>query len=240
MKEARYFYVPHLTPEGELPTEEALHAVRVLRLHEGHIIWLMDGEGSFVEAEITLATQKHCHYRCLQSHPQQKTWRGKIHIAIAPTKMMERMEWMTEKATEVGWDCMTLLDCNHSERKQLRVDRLEKVVVSAMKQSRKAWLPQVKGLTPFHQFVDECTDSQRFIAHCYEEIPRMDLFTHLQALQCDETVSVAIGPEGDFSLEEVQYALQHGWTSVTLGQSRLRTETAGLTAVMMAQICKRI
>lgn len=166
------------------------------------------------------------------------------------------MEWMAEKATEVGFDEISFLETQFSERKSLRVDRIDKIVIAAMKQSRKAWKPQVNELTAFKSFVDAHTTGRRFICHCYPEIARKDFFTAITASQqavvaspqeraCDMTMShsddiiVLVGPEGDFSVEEVRYALDCGFESVSLGQSRLRTETAGLSAVLMAQLARR-
>ena len=249
MKEARYFYVPQAAALSELPEEEARHAVRVLRLTEGDEIFLIDGAGCFHRGEITLAAPHHCGYRIVETMPQRRTWHGHLHLAIAPTKDMGRMEWMAEKATEVGFDEVTFLDTQFSERKSLRADRIDKIVVAAMKQSRKAWKPVVNGLTAFRQFVDSHGEGRRFICHCYPEIPRKDFFSEIsrEAAELEsitETaheadITVMVGPEGDFSVDEVKYALSHGFESVSLGQSRLRTETAGLAAVMMAQLARR-
>lgn len=240
MKEARYFYVPDATAVHELPQEEAVHAVRVLRLQGGDPIFLMDGAGMFYEAHVTLPSQKHCLYEIDRALPQTPTWHGHIHLAIAPTKMIDRMEWLLEKATEIGWDEVTMLDCAFSERHQVRTDRLEKIVVAAVKQSRKGWMPKVNGMTPFREFIRQPRKGGKFIAHCYEEIDRADLFDRLGDVPDTDDVTVLVGPEGDFSIDEVREAMAEGFESVTLGTSRLRTETAGLSAVMMAQLRKRI
>ena len=244
MKEARYFYVPNAALETELPAEEAVHATRVLRLKEGDELFLMDGEGYFYQAEVALATLKKCLYTIKETLKQDLVWRGKIHLAIAPTKDMGRIEWMTEKATEVGFDEISFLDCKFSERKTLRVDRIEKIVVSAMKQSRKGWKPIVNPMTPFHSFIENCSNNGRkYICHCYKEIPRADFFTAISQENLSssgEDITVLVGPEGDFSIDEVRFALEHGFESVTLGNSRLRTETAGLSAVMMSQLARRV
>ena len=163
-------------------------------------------------------------------------------MAIAPTKMMERMEWLAEKATEIGFDELSLLDCRFSERRMVKTSRIEKIVVSAMKQSRKAWKPIVNEMTPFDRFLALHTSGHRFIAHCYDEIERVSLFDELRRLQCEpssesETI-VMVGPEGDFSIDEVRKAVAAGFVSVTLGTSRLRTETAGLASIMMMQLSK--
>ena len=141
MKEERYFYVPDASHQNELPKEEAQHALRVLRMQAGDEMFLMDGCGTFYQAEITAANTKHCLYNIRQAMPQEATWHGHIHLAIAPTKMMDRMEWMTEKCTEIGFDELSFLRCQFSERTTIRTDRIEKIVVGAVKQSRKAWKP---------------------------------------------------------------------------------------------------
>ena len=244
MKEARYFYVPNAAVETELPAEEAVHAIRVLRLKEGDEMFLMDGEGYFYKAEVALVSSKKCLYTIKETLKQDLVWRGKIHLAIAPTKDMGRIEWMTEKITEVGFDEISFLDCKFSERKTLRVDRIEKIVISAVKQSRKGWKPVVNPMTPFHRFIENCSnDGRKFICHCYAEISRADFFTAISQ-ECQpssaEDITVLVGPEGDFSIDEVRFALEHGFESVTLGNSRLRTETAGLSAVMMSQLARRV
>ena len=154
MKESRYFYVPQADQLTALPDDEAIHATRVLRLKSGDELFLMDGEGVFYRAEVTIASAKHCMYAIKETLPQQRMWNGRIHLAIAPTKDIGRMEWLVEKATEVGFDEISFLDCQFSERRHLRADRIEKIVVSAVKQSRKAWKPKVNALVPFR--ASEC------------------------------------------------------------------------------------
>lgn len=239
MKETRYFYVPDAANQMELPPEEATHATRVLRLKAGDEMFLMDGVGAFHRAEVTLATPKKCLYEIKDTFPQERSWYGKIHLAIAPTKMTDRIEWMVEKATEVGFDEITFLNCRFSERKVLRVDRLEKIVIAAMKQSRKPWLPVVNPMVSFVEFVEASRQGRKYIAHCYEEIQRKDLFDELLLNNSHEDITVMIGPEGDFSIDEVELAMKNGYESISLGNSRLRTETAGLSAVMMAQLTLR-
>ena len=236
MKEVRYFYTPDFAVSNELPEEEAAHAVRVLRLQAGDEMMLMDGVGNFYHAEVTLATQKHCQFRVLNTLPQEPQWKGHLHLAIAPTKMMERMEWMTEKAVEIGIDELSFLNCQFSERKVVKLPRIEKIAVSAMKQSRKAWKPQLNGMDSFRSFVTREYKGRKYIAHCYEEVARAYLYSELQKPADSDDALVLIGPEGDFSIEEVRLAIDHGFVSVHLGESRLRTETAGLSAVMMMQL----
>ena len=292
MKEERFFYVPDAAKALELPEEEAKHAIRVLRLHEGDSIYLQDGDGTFYHALLTLVNNKHCYYDITESMPQERTWRGYIHLAIAPTKMMERIEWMVEKATEVGIDEISFLSCKFSERKVIRTDRIRKIVVAAFKQSRKAWMPTVNEMVPFHDFISRQRKGRKFICHCYNEIERADFFTAINSgaiiggdkSNSDSTdangsivgngsstgangsivvnsssteangsivstnpgydssagdITVLVGPEGDFSIDEVREVLPSGYESVTLGTSRLRTETAGLSAVMMANLSRR-
>lgn len=239
MKETRYFFVPDAQNRGELPDDEAVHAVRVLRLTAGDEMMLMDGEGSFYRAQVTLATQKRCLYDIVDTLPQERQWQGNVHLAIAPTKLMERIEWMTEKAVEVGIDELSFLDCQFSERRSLKLPRIEKIAVSAVKQSRKAYMPQLNDLTPFKTFIDQHREGRRYIAHCYNEVPRVNLFDELRKGGADEDALVLIGPEGDFSIDEVKMAVAAGFVSVDLGKSRLRTETAGLSAVMMMQLSKQ-
>ncbi len=239
MKETRYFFVPDAATRQELPDEEALHAIRVLRLKEGDEMMLMDGMGTFYEAQVSMTSAKHCLYTILKALPQERQWSGRVHLAIAPTKMMERMEWLVEKATEVGIDEITFLDCRFSERKTVKLPRIEKIVVSAVKQSRKAFMPKVNEMTDFKKFIASCTQGHRFIAHCYDEVERVNLFDTLKSLPADEDTVVLVGPEGDFSIDEVRQAVDAGFISVDLGKSRLRTETAGLSAVMMMQLAKQ-
>ena len=241
MKETRYFYVPNAATETELPLDEAMHALRVLRIKSGDEIFLMDGEGSFYRAEVTLAATKRCLYEIRETMPQVRPWNGHVQLAIAPTKMVDRMEWMAEKATEVGFDELSFLNCTFSERKVMRTVRLDKIIVSAVKQSHKAWKPIVNQMVSFKDFIDAPRKGKKFICHCYEEVERKDYFTVL-GKACgteDDDVTVLVGPEGDFSIDEVRYAVDHGYESVTLGTSRLRTETAGLMAVAIANLMRR-
>ena len=240
MKEMRFFYVPNVQDNGELPEEEAMHALRVLRLKSGDEIMLTDGIGNFYKAEITVAATRKCVFKLLETIPQTPIWRGHLHLVVSPTKMMERMEWLVEKATEIGFDRISFINCDNSERRVIKVKRLEKIAVSAMKQSRKAWKPIIDEIVSFDELVAESTEGLRYIAHCYEKIKKVDLFNQLSISDKDEDVIVFIGPEGDFSLSEVKKAIDAGFVSVSLGESRLRTETAALYSVMMANLCKRL
>lgn len=241
MKETRFFYVPNAGQENEMPTEEALHALRVLRIKSGDEINLMDGVGNFYRAEVTLAATKRCLYEVKEVLPQQPAWHGHVHLAIAPTKVMDRIEWMAEKATEIGFDELSFLNCKFSERKTMRTVRLDKIVISAVKQSHKAWKPIVNQMVSFKEFIAQPRKGRKFICHCYEEFEKVDLITELQKpYDEDADVTVLVGPEGDFSVDEVKLAIANGYESASLGTSRLRTETAGLMSVAMANLTRRI
>jgi len=238
MKEVRYFYVPDAANATELPAEEATHAIRVLRLKTGDEMMLMDGQGSFFRAEVALTQTHHCCYTIKEKMPQEPQWKGRVHLAIAPTKMMDRVEWMVEKAVEIGIDELSFLNCQFSERRVVKIPRLEKIVVSAVKQSHKAWVPQINEMKPFDKFIVEPRNERKFIAHCYDEVPRTYLFDELRKPSENQDALVLVGPEGDFSIDEVRKAVAYGYQSVHLGKSRLRTETAGLSTIMMMQLSK--
>ena len=242
MKETRFFYVPNAGKLTELPLDEAMHALRVLRLKSGDEMFLMDGSGTFYKAEVTIAATKRCMYRIIETLPQEKNWRGHLHLAVAPTKMMDRIEWLCEKATEVGVDEFSFWNCKFSERKVMRTVRLDKIIVSAVKQSRKPWKPQLNSLISFKDFIDTPRVGLKFIAHCYDEVKRIDFFDAIYNSEKSKSISditVLIGPEGDFSIDEVKYAINNGYISVSLGNSRLRTETAALSAVLMGHLALR-
>lgn len=238
MKEVRYFYVPDAANQTELPVDEAMHALRVLRLKGGDEMFLMDGVGNYYRAQVTIAATHHCYYEILEQMPQEPQWKGRVQLGIAPTKMLDRVEWMLEKATEIGVDEVSFLNCQFSERKLIKTTRLEKIVVSAVKQSHKAWKPVLNEIVSFKSFINQPHEGRKYIAHCYEEVPRTYLFDELRKPSDSEDAIVLIGPEGDFSIDEVKMAIEAGWQSVHLGKSRLRTETAGLSAVMMMQLAK--
>ena len=239
MKETRFFFVPDAASQTELPPDEAMHAMRVLRLKGGDELFLMDGEGTFYRAEVTIAATHHCYYQIKEEMPQQPQWKGHLHLAIAPTKMLDRIEWMTEKATEIGINEISFFTCQFSERRVMKTTRLEKIAIAAVKQSHKAWKPILRELVSFRKFLEMPVEGRKYIAHCYDTIPRTNLFDELRKPSEDLDATVLIGPEGDFSIEEVEAAIAAGYTSVDLGQSRMRTETAGLAAVMMMQLSQQ-
>ena len=231
------FYTPDITTnEYTLPEEESKHCVKVLRLEIGNEIFLVDGKGGFYRCEIIQAHPKRCEVRCVEKTENYGKRDYHIHIAIAPTKNIERIEWFLEKCTEIGIDEITPLLCDHSERKVIKEERLEKVIVAAMKKSLKAYLPRLNPMTDFRQLVTSCRETHKFIAHCNEgDKKRLD-----EVYRPGENVVILIGPEGDFSEEEVVLARHHGFVPVTLGMSRLRTETAGIVACHSIDFMNRV
>ena len=201
------FYTPDIANTQELPEEEAGHCLRVLRLGIGDEVMLTDGRGFFYQAVIAAATQKRCMVKIVSKTEQEPFWGGHLHLALAPTKNMDRMEWLAEKATEIGFDELTFLNCRFSERKVIKTDRIEKIVVSAVKQSLKARKPVVNEMTDFRKFMERDFSGQKFIAHCYEgEKPLLR-----DVLHPDEDAVILVGPEGDFSPEEVTLAMEKGF-----------------------------
>jgi 16S rRNA (uracil1498-N3)-methyltransferase len=221
------FYTPVIT-DGlvRLDEEESRHLLTVLRRKPGDRLQLTDGKGMLFEAELVETGKKHAVARVISGNEQPREQPGRLHIAIAPTKQIERFEWFLEKATEIGVDTITPILCRRSERESVRADRLEKIVVSAMKQSLRAWLPDLRPMTPFAACVAAAAEAQKRIAWCDDQ-PK----PHLKAgiVPTLDTL-ILIGPEGDFTPEEVQLAFRHGFEAVSLGAARLRTETAGILA----------
>ena len=220
------FYVPNLATEHVLPEEESLHAVKVLRLQAGDKLVVVDGVGGYHIAKITLPHPKRCAFELIESQFEFGKRDYKLHIAIAPTKNMDRLEWFVEKATEIGIDEITPIICRFSERKMVKAERLEKIIVSAAKQSVKAYFPKLNPQCTFDELIKNHQATQKFIAHCYNSEKRQ-LKTEIIPTK---DILVLIGPEGDFSKEEVDKAIKNGFLPVSLGESRLRTETAGVVA----------
>ena len=231
------FYAPDIESVHELPEAESQHCVRVLRMGEGDEIGIVDGGGNKYLAEIVLAHPKRCGIRILKKSKVPNPWRAQVHVAIAPTKNLDRMEWFAEKVTEIGIDSIALLKCRFSERKELKLDRLNKILISAMKQSLKAVLPRLSEMEAFSDFVARPFAGQKFIAHCYAEGERKELS---EVYRPGENALILIGPEGDFSPEEVEQAIACGFQPVMLGQSRLRTETAGVVACHTIQVLNQL
>ncbi len=221
------FYAPDIDNSFILPEEESQHAVKVLRLQSGDHIELVDGKGGYYKAEIVLPHHKRCEIRILEKQSEFHKRPYRLHIAIAPTKNIERLEWFAEKVTEIGIDEITPVICQFSERKIVKQERLEKILISAMKQSLKAYLPQLNEQCTFDEFLKRTEPGQCFIAHCYDGQTKKNLSS---AYIPRQNTTLLIGPEGDFSPAEVEKALKAGFIPISLGESRLRTETAGVVA----------
>ena len=221
------FYVPNISGDEILLNEtESKHAIRVLRLQNGNRVQVIDGTGGFYEAEITDANQKKCRLFVLKSQLEFGKKDFHLHIAIAPTKNIDRFEWFLEKATEIGIGEITPLLTSHSERKTINIERLEKILVSAMKQSLKAYLPKLNEITPIKHLIVNNKSKSKYIAYC-DDIQKIHL---KDAVIRGQDTLILIGPEGDFSPEEVNLAVENGFKVVSLGTARLRTETAGIVA----------
>ena len=221
------FYTPDI--EGDIYTlnaDESRHCVRVLRLGAGEAVSLVDGKGTWYEGVIERAEVRGCEIRITDRRELYGRRNFHLHLAVAPTKNIDRIEWMLEKCTEMGIDEITLLHAAHSERKVVKEERLEKVIISAMKQSLKAYLPKLNPLTEFSRFVKNNPSTLKCIAHCDKGYKKS-----LQEIyQPGQDITILIGPEGDFSGNEITLALENNFIPVTLGESRLRTETAGIVA----------
>ncbi len=230
------FYAPDIIlPEITLSPEESAHCVRVLRLGKGEKVQVIDGNGGYYNAVITLPDSKHCILEVTETIEQQEKHNYSIHIAIAPTKNMERFEWFIEKSVEIGIDIITPLLCHHSERRVLKTDRLERLIISTMKQAIIPVHPVLHELTGFKDFITKQgnNDTDLFIAHC-EETHRKNLN---EVCRPGKNTLVLIGPEGDFSPDEIRLAIDHHFVPVSLGRNRLRTETAGIAACHTVNLC---
>ena len=220
------FYLENPKDEIILSAEESKHATKVLRKKEGDILNFTDGNGGFYKAEITLADSRNCRLKIVSSDQKEKQHNYHLHIAIAPTKNMDRFEWFLEKATEIGIDEITPIICSRSERKVIKTERCNKILLSAMKQSLKFRLPKLNEAISLTDFLKSNVEGDKYIAHC-EKNNKLELKNQ----KLEEKTLILIGPEGDFSPTEIEMALQNQFKAVSLGTSRLRTETAGIVAV---------
>ncbi len=218
----------------QLTEEESKHAIKVLRMGAGDEICMIDGVGGLYYGIIDEPDPKKCIIRVIEKIEQYNRRSYQIHIAIAPTKNIERFEWFLEKATEIGIDEITPLLCQRSERKSIKNDRLEKIILSAMKQSVKAYKPKLNKLTRFSDFVLSKTFEGGLIAHC-EDNPKPSLKSKIAG---NQKFTILIGPEGDFTPDEIELAKTKGFQEIHLGKSRLRTETAGVVACHTVNILK--
>lgn len=232
------FYTPDIAPTHPqyfLNEEESKHAVRVLRLEVGAEVQLIDGKGGLYTAQIKDAHPKRTILQITNVVTGYNKRNHYLHIAIAPTKNLDRLEWFLEKATEIGIDEISLIICQRSERKEAKIERLNKIITSAIKQSLKAYHPVLNEPIAFNKFLTQPFDGQKFIAHC-EDSEKTNLSLELQK---QGRYLILIGPEGDFSPVEIDAALHNGYKAITLGESRLRTETAALEACFEVNFLNR-
>ncbi|MCG8410995.1 MAG: 16S rRNA (uracil(1498)-N(3))-methyltransferase [Bacteroidales bacterium] len=221
------FYTPDIAAKSyTLNEQESKHCIRALRLNLGDNICLIDGVGGFYTATIVDPNPKRCEIEILDVKKEYNKRNFYLHIAIAPTKNIDRFEWFLEKAAEIGIDEITPILCERSERKIIKPERLDKILISAIKQSIKAYKPKLNGLTKYSEFISKNFQSDRFIAHC--ENNKKELFKDVY--KANTNALILIGPEGDFSQEEINLAKANKYREISLGNSRLRTETAGVVA----------
>lgn len=234
------FYDPDVEATGLLPESESGHCCRVLRMREGDEVYVTDGKGNRFRCVIVGAHPKHTAVEITEREDVSNHWKSPITLAVAPTKHSDRMEWMLEKVVEIGVDSVVLLRCSRSERKDIKTERLERVIVSAMKQSLKGVKPVLTEMTDFHRFVHTVSgDStvQKFFGYCDDEYPRKEF---AECCKADVPSVIMIGPEGDFTPEEVSLAVKAGFEPVTFGKSRLRTETAALYGVTAVHVINQL
>jgi 16S rRNA (uracil1498-N3)-methyltransferase len=221
------FYTPDIDQDiYHMDETESGHCIRVLRLKKGDVVHLIDGRGGFYSAIIEIPDHRRCIVKVIEKQADLGKRNYSLHLAVAPTKSIERFEWLLEKATEIGVDEITPLLCEHSERKHVRTDRLMKIITSSIKQSISAYHPKLNEMTSFNDFINIEHKGQKFVAHCYN-IEKVHVKHRLEP---NSGYTILIGPEGDFSEEEVRLALKSGYEPISLGNSRLRTETAGVVA----------
>lgn len=232
------FYTPGLTADFlTLNEEESRHCSKVLRLGPGDHVHLIDGKGGLFEAQITAAGKRHVDLKIISRQTGFGRRNHHLHIALAPTKNIDRLEWFLEKATEIGIDEISLLICDRSERKTVNEDRLEKILTSAVKQSLTAYHPVLNETIRFSDFIKQQPEgATRLIAHCMDDTEKPYISERIRA---HESYVILIGPEGDFSPAEINLALQNGYKPVTLGTTRLRTETAALAACFEVNFLNR-
>ena len=223
------FYAPEITlPRYTLSEEESKHCVRVLRMEPGDELHITVGRGTMLRCKVVDANAKRCVVEVVESEHEYQKMDYELTVAIAPTKIIDRFEWFLEKSTEVGISEIYPIECDHSERRQLKLDREQKVVTSAVKQSLKAYHPVLHPLTSVRDVITMPFEGAKFIAHCNSELGEREYLGRL--LKKGEKTLILIGPEGDFSPEEITFALQNGFKAISLGRERLRTETAAVVA----------
>lgn len=226
------FYAPEITETGTLPEQESTHCCRVLRMREGDTIQVTDGKGNRYECEILEAHPKHTTVEILKTTSIPPWWGFRLEVCIAPSKNIDRIEWFVEKAIEIGVDRIVLMKCARSERKIVKTERLKKIAISAMNQSLKTTLPEITEVTDFKSLITDSFKGSKYMGYCDDSIPLLKFTDHYKG----GDVRILIGPEGDFSPEEVRDAMNAGYRAVTFGESRLRLETAALYCTVATHV----
>ena len=227
------FYLENPQEEITLGKEESKHITKVLRKKAGHILYFTNGKGNLYTAEIIIAEKQKCRLKIINTEYKEKQHKYHLHIAIAPTKNIDRFEWFLEKATEIGIDEITPIICEHSERKVIKKQRSNRILLSAMKQSLKYYLPKLNEAIPLSSVIRNTTDMSKYIAHCKESEKKQ-----LKNINISKNILILIGPEGDFTQKEINLAVNNGFQAISLGSSRFRTETAGIIATHTININK--
>ncbi|MBQ2143121.1 MAG: 16S rRNA (uracil(1498)-N(3))-methyltransferase [Alistipes sp.] len=233
------FYAPEISlPRYTLPEEESKHCVRVLRMTVGDELHLTDGKGNMYRCKVVSDNVKRCEVEVVETWPEYERMSYGLTMCVAPTKNIDRFEWFLEKATEIGISEVYPLECDHSERRQIKLEREEKVITAAVKQSLKAYHPVLHDLTSVRDIIAMDFEGEKYIAHCDSSFGERPYLGNL--VKKGANTLILIGPEGDFSKEEINFALQNGFKAISLGRERLRTETAAVVATTVVATINKL
>ncbi len=233
------FYAPEISlPRYTLPEEESKHCVRVLRMSVGDELHLTDGKGNMYRCKVVSDNVKRCEVEVVETWPEYERMSYGLTMCVAPTKNIDRFEWFLEKATEIGISEVYPLECDHSERRQIKLEREEKVITAAVKQSLKAYHPVLHDLTSVRDIIAMDFEGEKYIAHCDSSFGERPYLGNL--VKKGANTLILIGPEGDFSKEEINFALQNGFKAISLGRERLRTETAAVVATTVVATINKL
>lgn len=233
------FYAPEISlPRYTLPEEESKHCVRVLRMTVGDELHLTDGKGNMYRCKVVSDNVKRCEVEVVETWPEYECMSYGLTMCVAPTKNIDRFEWFLEKATEIGISEVYPLECDHSERRQIKLEREEKVITAAVKQSLKAYHPVLHDLTSVRDIIAMDFEGEKYIAHCDSSFGERPYLGNL--VKKGANTLILIGPEGDFSKEEINFALQNGFKAISLGRERLRTETAAVVATTVVATINKL
>ena len=233
------FYAPEISlPRYTLPEEESKHCVRVLRMTVGDELHLTDGKGNMYRCKVVSDNVKRCEVEVVETWPEYERMSYGLTMCVAPTKNIDRFEWFLEKATEIGISEVYPLECDHSERRQIKLEREEKVITAAVKQSLKAYHPVLHDMTSVRDIIAMDFEGEKYIAHCDSSFGERPYLGNL--VKKGANTLILIGPEGDFSKEEINFALQNGFKAISLGRERLRTETAAVVATTVVATINKL